>query len=104
MFAVVEIAGKQYRVTENEKLQVDLLEEEPGKIVKFKTVMMVAESDSSAKIGQPYLSGAEVSDKVVEHFRGEKIRVFKFTPKKRYAKSQGHRQNYTYLEITGIKA
>jgi len=104
MFAVVEIAGHQYRVTENEKIQVDLLEEEPGKTLKFKTVLLVAESDSSAKIGQPYLSGAEVSAKVLEHFRGEKIRVFKFIPKKRHSKTQGHRQNYTYLEITGIKA
>ena len=104
MFAVVEIAGKQYRVTENEKIQVDLLETEPGQTLKFNQVLMIAESDSSAKIGQPYISGASIEAKVIEHFRGEKIVVFKFTPKKRHQKTQGHRQNYTYLEITGIKA
>ncbi len=103
MFAVVEIAGRQYKVSPKEQVEVDLLEAEPGKSLKFDKVLLVAESDSSAKIGKPYLAGAEVDAKVVEHFKGEKIRVFKFRPKKRYAKTRGHRQHYTRLEITGIK-
>jgi large subunit ribosomal protein L21 len=104
MFAVVEIGGRQYKVAANEKLEVELLEADPGKDLKFNRVLMVAESDSKAKIGQPYLPGAEVSAKVIEHFKGPKIRVFKFIAKKRHSKAQGHRQNYTRLEITGIKA
>jgi large subunit ribosomal protein L21 len=104
MFAVVEIGGRQYRVTPNEKIEVELLDADPGKSLKFNKVLLYAEKDDSAKIGQPYLSGAEVSAKVVEHFKGEKIRVFKFIAKKRHSKTQGHRQNYTRLEITGIKA
>ena len=104
MFAVVEIAGRQYRVTPDEKIEVDLLDSEPGKSLKFNRVLISAESEKSAKIGQPYLPGAEVTAKVIEHFKGPKIRVFKFTPKKRHSKSQGHRQNYTRLEITAIKA
>jgi large subunit ribosomal protein L21 len=104
MFAVVEIGGRQYRVTPNEKIEVELLDAEAGKSLKFNKVLLYAETDSSAKIGAPYLTGGEVSAKVVEHFKGEKIRVFKFTPKKRHQKTQGHRQTYTRLEITDIKA
>jgi large subunit ribosomal protein L21 len=104
MFAVVEIAGKQYRVTPNEKIEVDLLEADPGKNLKFNKVLMYAESAEKAKIGQPYLSGAIVEAKVIEHTKGEKIRVFKFIAKKRHSKTQGHRQKYTMLEITSIKA
>jgi large subunit ribosomal protein L21 len=104
MFAVVEIGGRQYRVTPNEKIEVEMLTAEPGKSIKFNKVLLYAETDNSAKIGQPYLSGGEVTAKVVEHFKGEKIRVFKFIPKKRHQKTQGHRQTYTRLEITGIKA
>ena len=102
MFAVVEIGGRQYRVTPNETIEVELLEAEAGKPITFKEVLMLAKSDTQAEIGKPYVNGASVEAKVVEHFRGEKIRVYKFTPKKRYRKTQGHRQNYTKLEITGI--
>lgn len=103
MFAVVEIGGRQYKVAPKETIEVELLHEEPGKTVKFNKVLLVAESEAKAKIGQPYVEGASVSAKVVEHFKGEKIRVFKFIPKKRHSKAQGHRQNYTKLEITDIK-
>jgi large subunit ribosomal protein L21 len=103
MFAVVEISGRQYKVSQNDKVEVDLLDAEPGKNLKFDKVLLLAESDTEAKIGKPYLEGATVDATVVEHFKGEKIRVFKFRPKKRYSKSQGHRQNYTRLEITAIK-
>jgi large subunit ribosomal protein L21 len=103
MFAVVEIKGRQYKVSPKDKVEVDLMEDEPGKTVKFKKVMLVSDSEKTAKIGEPYLAGASVDAKVLEHFKGEKIRVFKFTAKKRYAKTQGHRQTYTRLEITDIK-
>ena len=103
MFAIVEISGRQYRVSKDDKVEVDLLEAEPGKSLNFDKVLLLAESETEAKIGKPYITGASVDAKVLEHFRGEKIRVFKFRAKKRYSKSQGHRQNYTRLEITGIK-
>lgn len=104
MFAVVEIGGRQYKVTPSEKIEVELLENEPGKTIEFNNVVLYAETDDKAKIGQPYVAGVSVEAKVLEHFRGEKIRVFKFIPKKRHSKAQGHRQNYTRLEITAIKA
>ncbi len=104
MFAVVEIGGRQYKVTQNDKIDVELLETEEGKTMTFDKVLLVSDNDKDANIGMPYVKGASVEAKVVKHFKGEKIRVFKFTPKKRYKKTQGHRQNYTQLEITGITA
>lgn len=104
MFAVVEIGGRQYRVTPNEKIEVELMDTEAGKSVKLNRVLMVASSDTEATIGKPYVDGASIEATVIEHFKGEKIRVFKFTPKKRYRKTQGHRQNYTRLEIKAINS
>ncbi len=104
MFAVVEIGGRQYKVTQNAIIDVELLETEAGKSMKFDKVLLVSENDKDANIGMPYVKGATVEAKVVKHFKGEKIIVFKFTPKKRFKKTQGHRQNYTQLEITAIKA
>jgi large subunit ribosomal protein L21 len=102
MFAVVEIAGKQYKVSPREQLEVDLLEVEPGANLTFERVFMVAETDDKAIIGKPYVDGAVVEAKVLAHTKGEKIRVFKFIAKKRHSKAQGHRQQYTKIEITAI--
>ena len=103
MFAVVSIAGCQEKVTEGDKLRVPSLKVEEGKSVKFDTVLLVVKSDSDITIGTPYVAGATVEAKVIEHGRGEKIRVSKIKRRKRYRRVQGHRQNYTYIEITGIK-
>jgi len=104
MFAVVEIGGRQYRVSPEKTIEVELLDASPGTNLKFNKVLLYAEANQQAKIGQPYLKNAEVAAKVVEHFKGDKIRVFKFIPKKRHSKTKGHRQKYTRLEITSIKA
>ena len=104
MFAVVEIAGKQYKVSPKDIIEVDLMDVEPGASLKFERVLMVAESDTKAEIGKPYVDSAVVEAKVVSMVKGEKVRVFKFTAKKRSSKAQGHRQKYTQLEITGISA
>ena len=105
MFAVVEIGGRQYKVTPNEQFEVEKLEEETGKTIKFDKILLVSEENgTNLKVGQPYIEGASVSAKVVDQFKGEKIIIHKFTAKKRYARTQGHRQNYTRLEITDIKA
>lgn len=104
MFAVVEIAGKQYIVSPNDQLEVDLLDAEPGSNLKFERVFMVAKNDTSAEIGKPYVDNAVVEAKLLSHVKGEKIRVFKFIAKKRHSKAQGHRQNYSKIEITAINA
>lgn len=103
MFAVVDIDGNQYKVEPKETLEMHKLDAEPGKTLTFDNVVLLASSEKEAKVGQPFVAGASVEAKVVEHFRGEKIRVFKFKPKKRYQRTQGHRQEYTRVEITNIK-
>ncbi|HLG26041.1 MAG TPA: 50S ribosomal protein L21 [Candidatus Gracilibacteria bacterium] len=103
MFAIVEIGGSQFRVEEKETIEVDKMDAEPGAKVTLDRVVLLANSEKDAKIGQPYVEGASVEAKVVEHTLGEKIRVYKFTAKKRYRKTQGHRQQHTQLEIVGIK-
>ncbi len=104
MFAIVEIAGRQYKVAPNEVFDVDLLEGEPGAKVTFNKVLLIAESDTNATVGTPYVKGAKVEAKLVDHVQGDKIRVFKFIAKKRHQKTQGHRQQYSRIEILDIKA
>jgi len=104
MFAVVEIGGRQYRIEPKSIIEVNRLDEETGKTLTLDKVMLVASSEKEAKVGQPYVSGAKVEAKVMEHFRGKKIIVFKKKAKKRYERKQGHRQELTKLEITAIKA
>ncbi len=99
MFAIIETGGKQYKVAKGETLDIEKLEEKEGATVKFDKVLLVDE-----KVGTPTVSGASVSGKIVAHKRGEKIVVFKMKAKKRYQKTQGHRQELTTVEITDIKA
>lgn len=101
MFAIVEITGKQYKVTENDKIEVDKLKEEKGK-VSFDTVLMYAKDEKNVEIGTPYVKGAKVEAEIVDTTRGEKIRVYKMKPKKRYARTIGHRRDLTVLEIKNI--
>lgn len=105
MFAVVHIGGKQYKVREKDELQVEKLDLEEGKNLKIKEVLLLADEDGKdVKIGEPFVSGAHVECKVLEHGRGEKIKVFKMKPKKRYSKTQGHRQAYTLVKVLKISA
>lgn len=97
MKAVVEIGTKQYYVEEGSVLYVEKLEGEEGKTVKFDEVLMVDD-----KIGSPYVKGASVEAKIEKHGKKKKIIVFKYNPKKKYRKRQGHRQPYTKLTITKI--
>ena len=105
MFAVIHIGGKQYKVRENDELEIEKLGLEEGKTLEMGEVLMLSEDDGKdMKIGDPFVSGAKVTLKVLEHGKGEKIRVFKMKPKKRYSKTQGHRQLYTKVQVSKIKA
>jgi large subunit ribosomal protein L21 len=101
MFAIVEIAGKQYKVTQNDKIEVDRLKQDKGKVT-FDKVLMYAKDDKDVSVGNPYVSGASVEAEVLENTRGEKVRVFKMKPKKRYAKTIGHRRDLSVIEIKKI--
>ena len=100
--AVVQIAGKQVRVHENDVIKVPLLADEVGSSVEFDQVLLV--SDGEVRIGTPVLDGAKVVAEVVEHGREKKIRVFKMKRRKTYRRTKGHRQHFTQLRITAIQA
>jgi large subunit ribosomal protein L21 len=101
MYAVIETGGKQYRVEVGTELEVELLDTEPGKTVTLDRVLLVADGDDAA-IGQPVVSGAEVSAEVLRQIRGEKVIAFKYRPKARSRVKKGHRQELTVLRINDI--
>jgi len=102
MYAVVETGGKQYRVAIGDVLRVEKLDAEAGASVNFDKVLMVADGDK-LRVGAPLVSGAAVTATVKGHGRADTIRVFKFRRRKHFRKTQGHRQHYTEIEITGIQ-
>ena len=101
MFAVIKTGGKQYKVAEGDVLRVEKLETKDGEVV-FDNVLLVVNGE--VKLGQPIVSGAKVSAKVIEEGKGEKKMVFKYKSKTRQHKKKGHRQPYTKIEITKISA
>jgi large subunit ribosomal protein L21 len=103
MYAVIKSGGKQYRVAAGEKLKIEQITAEVGAEIRLDEVLMVADGEKVA-LGTPLVSGAAVTAKVVSHGRGDKVRIFKMRRRKHYRKSQGHRQNYTEIEILGIAA
>ena len=103
MYAVFVSGGKQHRVVEGETLKLEKIEAATGETVEFDQVLLVADGDD-IKIGAPRLDGAKVSAEVVNHGRGDKIKIIKFRRRKHSMKRQGHRQWYTEVKITGINA
>lgn len=101
MHAVIKTGGKQYRVAAGDKLNIETLPVEAGAEIQFDEVLMLGDGEA-AEVGTPYVTGARVTAKVLEHGRGEKIRVIKFKRRKHYRRQMGHRQNYTRVEITGV--
>lgn len=104
MYAIIKVAGKQYRVEKDAVITVDLLNQEEGSEFATDQVLFVKAGENEFKVGTPVLEGAKVTAKVVSHFKGKKIVVFKKKRRKDYRKKQGHRQNYTKLQITDIQA
>ena len=104
MFAVVDIAGFQEKVSEGDQIRVPTLATDEGKSMTFDKVLLVAKSASDVSVGMPYVSGAAVEAKIVAHGKSDKVRVFKMKRRKRYRRTYGHRQGYTDIEITKIKA
>ena len=103
MYAVIESGGKQHRVEEGEVLKLEKLDAATGDTVDFDKVLMVGEGES-AKIGTPYVEGGKVTAEILNHGRGDKVKIIKFNRRKHHRKQQGHRQWYTEVKITGIKA
>ena len=103
MHAVIVTGGKQYRVSQGDKLRVEKLDAAEGESVDLDQVLMVVDGDD-VKIGAPVLEGGKVTAEVKTHGRGDKVDIIKFRRRKHHMKRQGHRQAYTELEITGISA
>ena len=103
MFAIVDIAGFQEKVSEGMKLKVPLLSEKEGGKVVFDKVLLVVKSDSDIALGKPHVAGASVEAKVLGHGRHEKVRVYKMRRRKRYRRTHGHKQDFTEVEVLTIK-
>jgi large subunit ribosomal protein L21 len=102
-YAIVETGGKQYRVKVGDRISVERLAVEGGGSITFDRVLLIG-GDGETRVGAPVVEGATVVANVDDHYRGEKIVVFKYKPKKRYRKRIGHRQELTHLTITAINA
>ncbi len=100
-YAIVEHSGKQYLAEEGGRIEVDRLPLEVGKPVEFKEVLLVTDGKVT-EVGSPYVSGAKVQGKVLEHGKAKKITVFKYKPKQRYRRTQGHRQKRTRITIETV--
>jgi len=103
MYAVVKTGGKQYRVSAGEKLKIEQIAAEVGQEIVLGEVLLVADGEALT-LGAPLVAGATVKAKVLAHGRGDKVHIYKMRRRKHYRKSQGHRQNYTEIEILGIAA
>lgn len=103
MYAIIRLAGKQFKVEQGDKIVVDRLEEEEGKTIAATEVLFISK-DGKATVGTPLVDKASVKLKVLEHLKGDKIRVAKYKAKSRYRKVYGHRQLQTTLEVTAISA
>jgi large subunit ribosomal protein L21 len=105
MYAVIETGGKQYRVETGDVIDVELTPTSGKKErkVKFDRVLLVAD-DKGVKVGNPVVSGAEVTGVLVDEVRGPKVRVFKMKRRKGYRRTRGHRQDLLRVEIDNIKA
>lgn len=101
MYAVVNIQGFQFKVEEGQQLYVHRLEEEAGESISFPEVLLL-ENEGSISVGKPFVDGAEVKAKVLDHLKDDKIIVFKKKRRKGYRKKKGHRQYLSKIEIETI--
>lgn len=102
MYAIVEIAGLQYKVEQDQKLYVHRLEGNEGDVVTFDKVLLT--DNGTVTVGAPVIEGTAVTAKILKHLKGDKVIVFKKKRRKGYQKSNGHRQFLTQIEITGVGA
>ena len=102
-YAIFKAAGQQFRAEKGDTLKVPKLDGEPGAKVTFEDVLLAADGDA-VKAGQPTVKGAKVVGEIVRHGKDDKIVVFKFKRRKSYRRKTGHRQQFTEIKITSVKA
>jgi large subunit ribosomal protein L21 len=103
MYAIVEIAGQQFKAEAGKRLYVHRLEAERGSVVEFEKVLLV-DTDGTVKIGAPTVEGAKVVCEILSHLKGDKVLIFKKKRRKGYRKCNGHRQYFTELKINEVIA
>jgi large subunit ribosomal protein L21 len=103
MYAIVDIAGQQFKVAKDQKIYVHRLNGEEGTKVEFTEVLLV-DNEGKVSIGAPVVSGASVNATILAHVRGDKVKIFKKKRRKGYQKETGHRQDLTQLKIEEINA
>ncbi len=103
MYAIVEIAGQQFKVVKDQTLYVHRLEGDTGKQLEFDRVLMVG-GEGNSKVGTPVVKGAKVNATILAHAKSDKVLVFKKRRRKGYKKCNGHRQYMTQIQISGITA
>ncbi|RLJ63814.1 50S ribosomal protein L21 [Sulfurisoma sediminicola] len=103
MYAVIKTGGKQYRVVAGEKIKVEQIPADVGAEITLDQILMIGEGEA-VKVGTPIVAGAKITARVIAHGRHPKVKIFKMRRRKHYQKHQGHRQNYTELEIGSISA
>lgn len=101
MYAIVDIAGKQFKVAKDQFIYAPKMEGEAGASVSFDKVLLV-DNDGKVEVGAPAVSGVKVSGKILEHVKGNKVIIFKKKRRKGYAVKNGHRQQYTKIQIESI--
>ena len=102
MYAIVEIAGQQFKVQKDQKVFVHRLAAEAGSKIEFDRVMLI-DNDGKITLGAPAIDGAKVTAEVISHVKGDKVIVFKKKRRKGYKKKNGHRQQFTSIQIIDIK-
>ncbi|HHV81033.1 MAG TPA: 50S ribosomal protein L21 [bacterium] len=102
MYAIIETGGKQYKVSPGDILTVEKLDIEEGEEVVFDKVLMLKAQEGESVIGTPYIENIKVRGIVIEQFRGKKIIVFKYRPKKHYRRKRGHRQYLSRVKIEEV--
>ena len=103
MYAIVEIAGQQFKVEKDQKIFVHSLEGDKGSKVEFDKVLLV-DNSGKVKVGAPTISGAKVSATILDHLKGDKVLIFKKKRRKGYQKMNGHRQQFSKISIDSINA
>ena len=103
MYAIVEIAGQQFKVSKDQKVYVHRLAQEEGTAIVFDKVLLI-DDNNNITLGAPAIEGASVEAKILQHLKGDKVIVFKKKRRKGYKKKNGHRQSLTQIVIEGINA
>ena len=103
MYAVIRTGGKQYKVAAGEKIKIEQIAADVGQEIVIDQVLAVGEG-AELQVGTPLVAGASVRATVLAHGRHDKVRIFKMRRRKHYQKRQGHRQNFTEIEISAVSA